>query len=130
MLRELSTCPFCLIEPGRILLESEYSIAFADAFPVNAGHTLVVPRNHVSTLYDLPEVEQWDLWRLVSRIRMSLLESLNPDGFNIGLNDGVAAGQIIMHSHVHVIPRFAGDVPDPRGGIRWIISHNAAYWPK
>ena len=65
---------------------------------------------------------------LVSEVRQQLADELNPDGFNIGLNDGEAAGQTVMHAHIHVIPRWNGDVPDPRGGVRWIIPDKARYW--
>jgi diadenosine tetraphosphate (Ap4A) HIT family hydrolase len=91
---------------------------------------LVVPRKHVSTIYELTTAEQKDIWDLVGEVRQRLLTGLKPDGFNIGFNDGLAAGQTVMHAHIHVIPRRNGDVPDPRGGIRWIIANNAPYWNK
>jgi diadenosine tetraphosphate (Ap4A) HIT family hydrolase len=65
---------------------------------------------------------------LLTRMRQMLLEERNPDGFNIGINDGVAAGQTVMHLHIHLIPRYAGDQPDPRGGVRWIFPEKADYW--
>jgi diadenosine tetraphosphate (Ap4A) HIT family hydrolase len=101
-----------------------------DAFPVAAGHTLVVPRKHVSTIYQLDIAEQSAIWKLVSDVRERLLTGLRPDGFNIGFNDGLAAGQTVEHAHVHIIPRRDGDVADPRGGIRWVIADNAPYWKK
>ena len=69
-----------------------------------------------------------DVWRLVSHVRKELESEFHPDGFNIGVNDGEAAGQTLPHVHVHVIPRFSGDVPDPRGGIRWVVPDKAPYW--
>lgn len=72
--------------------------------------------------------EQEAIWRLVGRVREQLVVRLAPDAFNIGLNDGFAAGQTVPHAHVHVIPRWKGDVPDPRGGVRWVISGKAQYW--
>jgi diadenosine tetraphosphate (Ap4A) HIT family hydrolase len=74
--------------------------------------------------------EQYAVWDLVSQVRRRLFVDQKPDGFNIGLNDGVAAGQTVMHAHVHVIPRWIGDIPDPRGGMRWVIADKAPYWKK
>ena len=68
------------------------------------------------------------MWRLVDRVRASLAAELDPDGFNVGVNDGAAAGQTVAHAHVHVIPRFEGDVADPRGGVRWVVPDRARYW--
>ncbi|HTP27887.1 MAG TPA: HIT family protein, partial [Anaeromyxobacteraceae bacterium] len=96
--------------------------------PLSPGHTLVVPRQHVADLFALPPEEQADIWRLVATVRERLVAERRPDGFNIGLNVGDAGGQTVGHAHVHVIPRFRGDVPDPRGGVRWIIPARAAYW--
>ncbi len=99
-----------------------------DSFPVAEGHSLVVPRGHVASIHDLSGDQQGELWRLVGMVREHLLEKLSPAGFTIGVNDGVAAGQTVDHGHIHVIPRFEGDVPDPRGGIRWVLPEKAAYW--
>ncbi len=95
---------------------------------MSEGHTLVVPLRVVRSLYDLPEAEQADAWALVRQVRAILAERHRPAGFNIGLNDGEAAGQTIAHAHIHVIPRYLGDVPDPRGGIRWVLPRKAGYW--
>jgi diadenosine tetraphosphate (Ap4A) HIT family hydrolase len=73
-------------------------------------------------------VERAAVWALVAEVRGLLAEEFGPDGFTIGLNDGPAAGQTVPHAHVHVIPRRSGDVPDPRGGVRWVVPHKAAYW--
>ena len=121
-------CPFCHIENSHIHLENDFAVAFPDAFPIAEGHTLVVPKRHVASLFDLTEEEQAALWRLVAMVRTKLLAELKPDGFNIGVNDGPAAGQTVMHAHVHVIPRRTGDVADPRGGVRWIMPKKAKYW--
>jgi diadenosine tetraphosphate (Ap4A) HIT family hydrolase len=121
-------CPFCHLEASRIHLENEFATAFPDAFPISEGHTLVVPKRHVASLFDLPEEEQAALWRLVALARGKLMNELNPDGFNVGVNDGPAAGQTVMHAHVHIIPRRQGDAADPRGGVRWIIPGKAQYW--
>src|SRR5689334_20738453 len=114
-------CPFCRLERSRFCLENDFAVALADAFPITQGHSLVVPKRHVTSLFDMPEEEQAALWRLVAQLRSKLITDLKPDGFNVGVNDGPAAGQTVMHAHVHLIPRRQGDVIDPRGGIRWII---------
>lgn len=85
---------------------------------------------HIASVFDLSENEQAALWVLVAKVRAAVHERLQPDGFNIGINDGTAAGQTIGHAHIHVIPRRNGDVPDPRGGIRWIIPDKAPYWDR
>ena len=101
-------CPFCRLEKSRIRLESEFAAAIPDGFPVTEGHTLVVPKRHVASLFDLPDEEQAAVWRLVAQVRAKLMAELKPDGFNVGVNDGPAAGQTVMHAHVHVIPRRNG----------------------
>jgi diadenosine tetraphosphate (Ap4A) HIT family hydrolase len=121
-------CLFCHPDKSRITLENDYSAAFPDAYPVAEGHTLVVPKWHVASLFDLPDDEQAALWRLVALVRSKLVAELAADGFTIGVNDGPAAGQTVPHAHVHVIPRQVGDVADPRGGVRWVMPAKAPYW--
>jgi diadenosine tetraphosphate (Ap4A) HIT family hydrolase len=121
-------CPFCSVPTSAASHQYDSALAILDAFPVSEGHTLVVPRRHVASLFDLPEPEQAAVWKLVAHVRNDLQHDLTPDGFTIGINDGLAAGQTVMHGHVHVIPRRRGDVPDPRGGVRWICSDKAPYW--
>lgn len=121
-------CHFCHLEKSRIRVESEFAVAFLDGFPVTQGHTLVIPKRHVASLFELPEMEQAEVWKLVAQVRAMLVGELRPDGFNVGINDGTAAGQTVMHAHVHVIPRRQGDVADPRGGVRWIVPSKAKYW--
>lgn len=123
---DVADCPFCSLRP--FVCESEHAVAFRDRFPVAEGHTLVVPRRHVSSVFDLPPAELETLWRVVAEVREQLRREMRPDGFTIGVNDGAAAGQTITHSHVHVIPRRTGDVGDPRGGIRWVLPDRACYW--
>ena len=89
---------------------------------------MIVPIRHVASVFELSAEEQSDIWHLVDQVRTQRANTLHPDGFNIGLNDGPAAGQTISHAHVHVIPRFKGDVGDPRGGIRWVLPEKAKYW--
>lgn len=120
-------CPFCDLKP-RIILENDFAMSFLDEFPLTQGHTLVVPKRHVASLFDLSKEEQAAVWTLLGQVRRKLLADIKPDAFTIGLNDGPAAGQTVMHAHVHVIPRQSGDVADPRGGIRWIMPSKAPYW--
>ena len=121
-------CPFCRLEQSRILLENDFAAALPDGFPIADGHTLVVPKRHVASLFDLSKDEQAAVWALVALVRTKLMAQVKPDGFNVGVNDGAAAGQTVMHAHVHVIPRRQGDSDDPRGGVRWILPKKAQYW--
>ena len=107
-----------------------HAAALRDGFPVSDGHTLVLPRRHVQSVFELAGEEQQEVWSLVAEVRDRLRSTLGsvPDGFNVGPNDGVQAGQTVMHAHVHVIPRYKGDMPDPRGGIRWVLPRKANYW--
>lgn len=121
-------CPFCSLEKSRIRAESEFAVSFLDGYPITKGHTLVIPKRHVASLFELSEDEQAAVWRLVDQVRANLVSEIQPDGFNVGFNDGAAAGQTVMHAHVHIIPRRKGDTADPRGGVRWIFPDKARYW--
>ena len=126
----MSDCPFCVrIATDTEGLESnDLAVALVDQYPVSPGHTLIVPRRHEPDYFRLTEEEQFAILRLVRLVRTRLGRELAPAAFNVGVNSGPAAGQTVPHAHVHVIPRFAGDVPDPRGGIRWVIPARANYW--
>jgi diadenosine tetraphosphate (Ap4A) HIT family hydrolase len=121
-------CPFCHLPQERVFLETATTLALLDAYPVTEGHALVVPRRHVASIFELPPDELAALWTQVANVRKLLAKKYNPDAFNIGVNDGPAAGQTVPHAHIHVIPRRTGDAADPRGGIRWIIPGRAKYW--
>ena len=121
-------CPFCDIPRESVVAESRHALAIRDRYPVSRGHTLVIPKAHAKTLFALSAEIQADVWRLVPRVRNKLQSASNPDGFNVGLNEGQAAGQTVEHAHVHIIPRFGEDVADPRGGIRRVLPEHAAYW--
>jgi mutator protein MutT len=122
--------PFSPLAPDRVILANDTAVAFYDAFPLSKGHALVVPLMPVISLAELEPEIQAEVWETVRQTRELLEEQYAPDGFNIGVNDGKAAGQTVPHAHVHVIPRYEGDVADPRGGIRWVIPDRAAYWPE
>jgi diadenosine tetraphosphate (Ap4A) HIT family hydrolase len=124
----MDPCPFCSVGASRIFLENASAVAIADGFRITEGHTLVIPRRHVASRFDLTDEEQAAIWRLVAQVRAKLACELQPHGFNVAVNDGQAAGQTVMHAHVHVIPRRTGDVADPRGGVRWIMPDRARYW--
>lgn len=120
--------PFYAIAPERMLLETRRCVAFLDTNPVSKGHALVVAKTVTASLFDLPIEVQAEVWETVRRVRGILIQRFRPDGFNIGINDGPAAGQTVPHAHVHIIPRYLNDVADPRGGIRRIIPAKARYW--
>lgn len=122
-------CAFCDDTTANdLLVRSFTAVALPDAHPVSPGHTLIIPRRHVRNVFELGTDEYNDLWGLVRRVREMLARHYTPDGMTVGCNDGEAAGQTVEHAHVHVIPRFQGDVKDPRGGIRWVIPRRARYW--
>ena len=124
-------CPLCArIAAGEAVAESPDGLAVAlrDAYPVAEGHTLVIPRRHEPDLLGLTGAEAASLWALVQEVARSVLAETGADGLNVGVNAGPAAGQTVMHVHVHVIPRRHGDVPDPRGGVRWVLHQRAVYW--
>jgi diadenosine tetraphosphate (Ap4A) HIT family hydrolase len=99
-----------------------------DKYPVTSLHTLVIPRRHVADYFDLHDSEVRAIHRLVSEIRWAIQEAdSSVDAFNVGVNSGPAAGQTVPHCHVHVIPRRRGDVPNPRGGVRWVIPEKGDY---
>ena len=121
-------CPFCTPDPGRVFFEGTHVYALWDAYPVSDGHALIVPRRHVGSWFDATSEEQAELHQAVSLVREEIEASRRPDGYNMGINDGLPAGQTVAHLHLHVIPRYIGDVPDPRGGIRWVMPDRAPYW--
>lgn len=122
------TSPFAPLAADRIVFENEHVVAFRDGFPVSPGHTLVVAKQVSASLFQLAPELQSSVWEAVAEVREQLRCEFSPDGFNIGLNDGTSAGQTIAHAHVHIIPRYTGDRPDPRGGVRWIFPDKAKYW--
>jgi diadenosine tetraphosphate (Ap4A) HIT family hydrolase len=122
------TCPFCVLDHSRVLLEGNHGFVVRDAYPVSPGHSLVIPRRHVRSFFELTRTERIGVLELLDEAKKALDDELGPKGYNIGINDGPAAGQTIGHLHIHLIPRFDGDQADPRGGVRWIFPEKAAYW--
>ena len=121
-------CSFCDLEPDRIISESDYTLTVRDGFPVSEGHTLIIPKRHVQSFFELMAIEKAAVLQALDEAKEALDKELNPDGYNIGINDGEAAGQTVMHLHLHLIPRYKGDTEDPRGGVRWIFPEKAKYW--
>ncbi|MCQ2454011.1 MAG: HIT family protein [Clostridia bacterium] len=118
----MSTCIFCdKVASGEALLQNELAIAFFDSFPVSRGHVLIIPRRHAETFFDLTDDELVAMKHLAFEVKALLDEQFHPDGYNIGLNCREAGGQTVFHCHMHVIPRYKGDVPDPTGGVRTIL---------
>jgi diadenosine tetraphosphate (Ap4A) HIT family hydrolase len=113
---------------SRVLISNQFAVATADAFPVSEGHALIIPKRHISSIFEATEEELAHIFKLVAQTRELLNEQFQPQGLNIGINDGVAAGQTVMHLHIHLIPRYKGDQSDPRGGVRWIFPDKAKYW--
>lgn len=123
-----SNCPFCQLDAACIVFSDDVTLVIRDAFPVSPGHTLIIPRRHVGSFFELTPPERASMFELLTQAKAELDGTLQPDGFNIGINDGAAAGQTVPHLHLHLIPRYRGDTPDPRGGVRWVLPAKAKYW--
>ena len=120
------TCIFCAPDRLRIA-ENEWAFASADGFPVSPGHTLIIPKRHAVTIFDLTDAEYASCFDLVKVVKSILEQQYHPNGFNVGVNCGEAAGQSVWHAHIHVIPRYKGDVENPRGGVRHVIPCKGFY---
>lgn len=121
-------CPFCAPEAERELLtESATAYAILDKYPVSPGHALVIPKKHISDYFELSSHAKTALWLMTDRLKNLLTERYHPDGFNVGINVGAAAGQTVPHVHIHLIPRYTGDVENPRGGVRHVIPGKGEY---
>ena len=131
---EPSPCPFCRLAPEPSPGSSGSSalvFALRDRYPVSPGHTLLIPRRHIPTWFEATKEEQLALLDAVREVKEELDRELDPppDGYNVGFNVGEAAGQTVMHLHVHLIPRYRGDMEDPRGGVRGVIPERQKYTP-
>ena len=123
-----SDCLFCHLPAERIAGNNEFGLIVRDAYPVSPGHTLIIPKRHIGSFFELTTEERNALMALLDQARTELQSSHQPQGYNIGINDGAAAGQTVPHLHIHLIPRYQDDLPDPRGGVRWVIPEKARYW--
>jgi diadenosine tetraphosphate (Ap4A) HIT family hydrolase len=123
----ISNCPFCEIATARIIHETSWFVVIEDGFPVSSGHCLVVSKQHHETFFDLSRDEQRELAEVIGATKRLIETKHTPDGYNIGMNCGEAGGQTVMHFHCHVIPRYVGDMEDPRGGVRYCIPDRGSY---
>ena len=115
------TCELC--RPDMVLFEDERAYVRFDNNSLAPGHVLVVPRRHVASFFDMTATEKMQVIELLDRAKAHIEAEFRPDGYNIGVNVGRAGGQSRMHVHVHLIPRYDGDVADPRGGIRCVLAN-------
>lgn len=126
--RKNDECCFCSIDDDRIIVsEIATSVAFYDKFPVSKGHILVIPKRHISNYFELTMHEQRAVWLLINRCKSIIQNEFNPDGYNVGVNINESAGQTVGHCHIHLIPRYLGDVENPRGGVRGVIPMKKDY---
>lgn len=127
----MAKCVFCnigkAIDKDRILFETNEWIAIYDGYPVSPGHTLLIPKEHHETYFDLPDRLKDSLEFKLEQVKKLLDEKFHPNGYNVGFNCGEAAGQTIMHFHLHIIPRYNGDCDNPRGGVRGVIPSKQSY---
>ena len=122
------SCVFCdIIKDKQILFENDLAVAFFDSFPVSEGHTLIIPKRHCETYFDLKIEEVMAMYELSQKVKNYLDTKYKPDGYNIGFNCKEAAGQSVMHCHMHVIPRYKGDHANPRGGVRKVVKNLKDY---
>ena len=119
-------CLFCKDARG-VSLTNELAYSARDSYPVSPGHTVVIPRRHVASFFELTPEEINACMALINDERKLLDEAFKPDGYNIGVNIGSAAGQSILHVHIHIIPRYEGDVENPQGGVRHVIPRKGHY---
>jgi diadenosine tetraphosphate (Ap4A) HIT family hydrolase len=120
-----SNCVFCKAQDK--ILENSKCFAIYDRFPVSKGHMLIIPKRHFSSYFDSTKEELMGFNEMILAAQKELDSIYNPDGYNIGINCGEVAGQTVMHTHVHLIPRYTDDVTDPRGGIRGVIPAKQKY---
>ena len=122
------TCPFCSLPHERIVQENEHALWIYDGFPVSPGHSLIIPKRHVGSFFEVSTEERMSMLALLDLAKAAVDDQYHPDAYNIGINDGAAAGQTVPHLHLHLIPRYSADVSDARGGVRWVIPDKADYW--
>ena len=118
-------CPFC--RNPEFIIENELAFASWDSYPVNPGHCLITPRRHIAEYFQATAEEKAAIWTLVDEMKAIIDKEYQPDGYNIGVNIGAAAGQSVPHIHIHMIPRYWGDVENPKGGVRGVIPHRQKY---
>ena len=126
--KHISDCPFCNPDKDReLIVESATAYAIYDKFPVTDGHALIIPKRHCEDYFDLTFKEQSACMFMLNKVKEIVSSRFKPDGFNVGINVGEKAGQTVNHVHIHLIPRYNGDVEDPRGGVRGVIPEKQKY---
>ena len=120
-------CLFCHPKVEKIIEETEYALLIKDDFPVSPGHCLIIPKRHIATFFEASVEENRDFHHLTCLAKKLIEMKHQPDGYNLGSNNGLAAGQSVFHLHQHIIPRYEGDVDNPKGGVRWVVPENASY---
>jgi diadenosine tetraphosphate (Ap4A) HIT family hydrolase len=124
---EAKPCVFCCMPQSSMIDQNKLAFAVWDKFPANDGHALIIPRRHIASFFEASSQELLAMQTLLHSAKALIEQTLRPDTYNIGINDGPLAGQTIPHLHLHLIPRYAGDVIDSRGGVRWVIPQRALY---
>ena len=120
-------CVFCHIEKGMRVFDSKYWYVIYDKYPVNEGHMLLISQRHVESYFDLREEESSRINNYIHYMKSKIEEKYDPDGYNIGINVGEVAGQTVDHLHIHLIPRYEGDIDNPEGGVRGVIPDKRMY---
>lgn len=124
---DINNCIFCNIDEESKVLKNRDWFAIYDKFPVSKGHMLIIPYRHINSIQELYSSEAESLFEILNDAQLLLDTIYEPDGYNIGINLGKEAGQTIMHMHIHVIPRYKGDIENPEGGIRGVIPNKQKY---
>ena len=126
--KEGEKCPFCrLSRHVEIICETATCVAFYDGYPVSSGHALIIPKRHVASYFDLTNHEREAMNVMLLYVKKCIDERFHPDGYNIGINVNETAGQSVFHVHMHIIPRYKGDVKNPKGGVRGVIPNKQKY---
>ncbi|HZK43425.1 MAG TPA: HIT family protein [Syntrophomonadaceae bacterium] len=120
-------CPFCSPILSEVITTNDYAYALFDKYPINLGHILIIPKRHVESYFDTTQEERKAMDKLLEECKDLLDKEYAPDGYNIGINVGESAGQTIFHVHVHLMPRYTGDIDNPRGGVRGVIPEKRIY---
>jgi len=129
----MSNCFFCDIQKqgdNQRIIKNKYFFSRYDDFPVSKGHCEIIPKKHIVSFFDLTPKQTQSMYSLIKSTKSIIKKKFKPDGYNIGLNEGKAAGATQEHLHIHIIPRYKGDAKNPQGGIRNIFFHKADYFPK
>ena len=121
----MKDCPFCNL--NNIEHSTEFFNIIYDEYPVSKGHTLVISKRHIASYFDLSNDEKHELVEIIDILQRYLSDTYSPDGFNVGFNDGKCAGQTVQHFHLHIIPRYEGDMENPQGGVRGVIPNEQKY---